>query len=328
LFIPRALSVEKFKASHQLFITEIIEVLNYHGIINHVKSTVKRNLNHVGFKTLHGTQLIIKVKYPISSLKEGKNKIQPQIPMGLTGTHFQSVIGANDLIIESLFIKRRISGSSWLFLWKPLPVDLKDKVSQCDHEYLLDSPKQIFSEKYLLNSVKTNHMNNIDTAILRRGPPKLSISLVHILHYKNNSIDKHEPLIASILHSCDFDILCCKTDELWLALDKESHTTIFYNPSGTYKEKDLNCLESQNSESLFIEEDKNEFFRRIQATIISINPDIIFGHNILKKGLMKKPQKIQNHESDSLCFNIGRLRINKIGELSSKFNENLYIKNL
>ena len=59
------------------------------------------------------------VKYPAS---------QPALPVGLTGTSFSAVFGANQSMLEAVTLKRHIMGPGWLTVTRPRRVAPESQV--------------------------------------------------------------------------------------------------------------------------------------------------------------------------------------------------------
>lgn len=66
------------------------------------------------------TPTLLQVKYPAS---------QPALPVGLTGSTFSAVFGANQSTLEALTLKRRIMGPCWLTVRRPRRVAPESQVS-------------------------------------------------------------------------------------------------------------------------------------------------------------------------------------------------------
>jgi len=61
----------------------------------------------------------LQIKYPAG---------QPALPVGLTGSTFSAVFGANQSMLEALVLKRRLMGPCWLAIKRPRRVAPEQQV--------------------------------------------------------------------------------------------------------------------------------------------------------------------------------------------------------
>eukprot|EP00803_Ostreobium_quekettii_P010532 evm.model.scf_244.12 EVM.evm.TU.scf_244.12 scf_244:99156-114216(+) len=121
---------------------EIRDVLGRNGIKNFTMKPVKRSYAFEEPGIPHGGSYVMKVSYPVMGEK-GKNQAHAQLQPGLSGNNFSKVFGTQQSFLESLLLKRRIEGPSWIGLKQPVRVDDGRKVSWCKLEVRIDNPKAV-----------------------------------------------------------------------------------------------------------------------------------------------------------------------------------------
>lgn len=61
--------------------------------------------------------------------EKGRNQAHAQLQPGLCGNYFSKLFGTQQSFLESLLLKRRIEGPSWIGLKQPVRVDDSRKAS-------------------------------------------------------------------------------------------------------------------------------------------------------------------------------------------------------
>jgi hypothetical protein len=164
-------TLKEFKNDPEEFIrnsiSEITNIMECHGIKKYALTQVKRNIFEADFKILNAIQTLIKVKYPAIHVESNLKKLQPALYLGLKGLYFRFIICVNSLSVESILLKRGIFGSSWLYLNNVTVVDSTNKISNCNLEYLADTPKKIFSRNDIGKIINILKERTIDVMITR-----------------------------------------------------------------------------------------------------------------------------------------------------------------
>eukprot|EP00884_Botryococcus_braunii_P011316 jgi/Botrbrau1/20185/Bobra.0173s0083.2 len=114
---------------------EVRELLARKGINKFVLKPVKRSYAFENQNVPHCEQWVLKVRYDAAL---------PMLDLGLTGTNFIAIFGSQQSILESVLLKRRINGPSWLSLERPSRVDSCKQVSWSKLEVELATPKALF----------------------------------------------------------------------------------------------------------------------------------------------------------------------------------------
>lgn len=65
---------------------------------------------------------VLQVRYPANL---------PMLPLGITGTHFVAVAGAQTSMLENVLIKRGLRGPGWTTLQSPVRKEGGSMVSHC-----------------------------------------------------------------------------------------------------------------------------------------------------------------------------------------------------
>jgi len=154
--------------------TEARALLTKNGVTQMTMKPVMRQYAFENKDVRPGKQWVLKVRCSAS---------QPTIPLGTVGDTFSAVFGANQSPLESLMLKRRIMGPSWVALEKPRRVDAGSQVSFCRLEVEIEGHKTVYASK--------------DGA--RLAPP-LTVAAVHLKTAVNPNNGANEAISVSVVY--------------------------------------------------------------------------------------------------------------------------------
>ena len=121
----------------------------------------------------YGKRSYIKLKYGFD---------QPALPIDLTGSHFDYVIGSTYSALELSLVKLHIRGPQWLLI-KTLAVPSKTLLAYTRHEFEVDRKKDILSDLPEYNEFLISNKKAVINFPLT--PPPLKILSVSIKSIKN-----------------------------------------------------------------------------------------------------------------------------------------------
>eukprot|EP00951_Prasinocladus_malaysianus_P018399 scaffold146937_cov44-Prasinocladus_malaysianus.AAC.2 len=114
------------------------------------------------------------IKYPAS---------QGQIPPGLTGRLFSGIFGATTSLTETLVVKRKIMGPSWVSLKNARKVESNQQVSWCAAELEVSGYKSVIAGGDVAN----------------RPVPPLVVASLHVQTHINPGSHANEVVAASVV---------------------------------------------------------------------------------------------------------------------------------
>ena len=154
--------------------TEVRQLLSRHGVTQFTMKPVERCYAFENHAVKHGKQWVLKVKY-------GAN--QPTLPLHLSGDTFSAAFGTNQSFLETLLLKRKLMGPSWISLKQPRRVDAAAQVSYCRMEVEIDGYKSIFA------AVDGN-----------RPTPPLVVAALHLKTILHPTTAANEVVSASVVY--------------------------------------------------------------------------------------------------------------------------------
>ncbi len=129
---------ERMLALHGAFAevkAEVTGILKKMGINKMTMKPVPRTYAFEDQSVSHGSQWVLKVRFP-----QGK-----ALPLTISGNSFVKMFGTTQSSLESLMLKRRIMGPSWIHVTKPTRVSKGSQVSYCDIEVHVEGHKTVIA---------------------------------------------------------------------------------------------------------------------------------------------------------------------------------------
>ena len=129
---------ERMLALHGAFAevkAEVTGILKKMGVNKMTMKPVHRTYAFEDTSVSHGSQWVLKVRFP-----QGK-----ALPLNIPGNSFSKMFGTTQSSLESIILKRKIMGPSWIHVTKPTRVDKGCQVSYCDIEVQVEGHKAISS---------------------------------------------------------------------------------------------------------------------------------------------------------------------------------------
>lgn len=178
------------------------DVLSAHHIETFTMRPVKRSYAFEERALPRGLQYVLKVKYPAT---------HAPLPLGLSGAltvdhisvltalvdhpgeAFVGMLGTNTSMLESLLLKRKIMGPTWVLLQGAARVPTANQVSWCKLEVALSSPKQL--------------LTNPPSGGLPSSPPPLVVAAISLKTMLTGGAKSTNQIVAaSCVHqACDLN---------------------------------------------------------------------------------------------------------------------------
>ena len=129
---------ERMLALHGAFAevkAEVTGILKRMGVNKMTMKPVHRTYAFEDTSVPHGTQWVLKVRFP-----QGK-----ALPLNIPGKSFSKMFGTTQSSLEALLLKRKVMGPSWIHVTKPTRAEKNSQVSYCDIEVHVEGHKAISS---------------------------------------------------------------------------------------------------------------------------------------------------------------------------------------
>ncbi|GAX83060.1 hypothetical protein CEUSTIGMA_g10486.t1 [Chlamydomonas eustigma] len=274
---------------------ELRELLSRHGIKQHRMVPIKRNYAFEVDGVPHGLQYCIKVRYPASD---------PTLPLGLTGSTFVTIFGAQQSPLEALLIKRGLKGPSWLSVKGATKVEYSNQMSWCKLEVYVNSSKAVSAPEP-------------GSELYMRPSPPLTVAAMQLKTIINPATHQHEIVAAGVVHLSSVNVEAPMSKDSWnrpavlrnftivRKLDGQAWPPGFEqavraeNATARGRANSGNMLTAQTSERSLL----TCLLARMQA----LDADVLVGHNIGAGDLTTLMYRMQHHKVP-LWSRIGRLK--------------------
>jgi len=285
---------------------ELKEVLAGYGISRTTISVVRRSYAFEEPGIPHGQQWVLKVKYAAS---------QGQLPVGLTGTHFAAIFGTNTSPVESLAVKRKVMGPSWLTLRNARSVDSQAQVSWCDAELEVSGPKDVVAGGEVAN----------------RDAPRLVVASLHVKTHVNPATQSNEIVSASVVSMGGVKVDGPTTKEEWNTPKQLRHFSVVRKmdnnpwPPGFQAKVELansSALGKRNSQGgpmLSTQSGERALLAYLLTRLRALDADVYVGHNIAGFDIDVLLHRLQHHKVPHWS-RVGRLKRNRFPNLSGGGN--------
>lgn len=171
---------------------EIMSILSKNNINDQIKIKPVRRNYAFEENILHGSQYVLKIQFPGS-------KLLPMIKE--EGEHFLKIFGLNQSLLDTVILKRRIKGPSWISIKNPIITEKQNQRSWCHKEYTIASYKSIITK---------------NTSMLRNlSAPNLKLVSISIKTVINPKTFNNEIVMISLICVCNFKCDDPISDDKW-----------------------------------------------------------------------------------------------------------------
>ncbi|PRW60975.1 DNA polymerase alpha catalytic subunit [Chlorella sorokiniana] len=286
---------------HQAFSgvkAEVRELLAKHQVTQMTMKPVKRQYGFENTAVPHGSQWVLKVKYPAT---------QPALPVGLTGATFSAIFGCNQSMLEALTLKRHIMGPCWLTVRRPRRVAPEAQVSWCKLEVEVDSHK----------TVTANPGDN------KEAPP-LTVAAVHVKTVVNPGSAANEVVAASVVYLQRVRTDGPMSQEEWNSaahlrhfsavrkLDNQPFPAGF---DGDVRKANQSDIGRRNGGAMLsMQPNERALLTMLVARLRQIDADVFVGHNFAAFDLDVLLHRLQHHKVPNWS-SLGRLKRSRFPNL-------------
>ncbi|PSC73303.1 DNA polymerase alpha catalytic subunit [Micractinium conductrix] len=288
-------------ALHQAFSAvkaEVRELLGQHRVSQLTMKPVRRQYAFENTAVAHGKQWVLKVKYSAA---------QPALPVGISGETFSAIFGANQSMLEALFLKRRIMGPCWMSVRRPRCVPTEAQMSWCKLEVEVDSHKAVTA-----------------TPAENKEAPPLIVAAVHVKTMLSPGSSTNEVVAASVVHLNRVRTDGPMSQEEWNSAFQLRHFSAVRRldgqpfPTGfdaeVRKANQSEIGKRNGGAMLSMQPNERALLTMLVARLRQIDADVFVGHNFAAFDLDVLLHRLQHHKVPNWS-SLGRLKRSRFPNL-------------
>eukprot|EP00883_Tetradesmus_obliquus_P007895 jgi/Sobl393_1/18556/SZX64231.1 len=282
---------------------EIRALMLSHGVKAMRLMPVKRSYAFEDPAIPQREQWVLKVRYSAAL---------PALPLGLSGSHFVAVAGAQTSSLEALLVKRGLRGPGWATLTSPTRREGSGMVSWCKVELLLANAKAIQPAAP-------------GTPLAGRPAPPLTVASLSLRLHMDPKSRSQEILAASVVHLAGVSPDAPTPKSVWGSPQALRHFSVVRKLEGRPWPAGFEALVASENASprgrlnggamLATAPNERALLGCLLARLAAVDADVLLGHNIGAFELAVLLGRLQAHKVQ-LWSRLGRLKRSSFPKLT------------